>query len=565
MTAPDIHYRWQIAPFDAARVGELAQNTKLPPLIAHLLIQRGVDRADEMRDFLRPSLSQLSNPFDLPDMRAAVDRIVAARTRDEAVLVFGDYDVDGVAAAAILTRALRKFGIKRVGCDMPNRFSEGYGLSPEHVEQAHREGFSLLITVDNGISAHDAAQRARALGLDLIITDHHTLDHTLPDAQAIINPKRGAPDHAAACLAGAGVAFKLATALNGAPNDLDIAALGTVSDIVPLLKENRVIVALGIKHMMRHKRLGIAKLARIAGFDLRMVNAQKIGFQLGPRLNAAGRLETGHAALDLLMTECEAHADELARTLDKANNERRAIEQNIYDQAIETLDAFLRDDQRAVVLARDDWHQGVVGIVASRLQHRYHRPVAICCLGDDGLLHGSARSGPGFDMMAALNACGAYLLRYGGHLAAGGMTLAPEQFEAFREAFEQDALRQLGAGKIEPLLHIDALVTLSQLDGAFMATLESMAPFGQANPEPVFCAVGVEVMPQSMRVLKEQHLKFSVRQGDALLTAIGFRMAERYFTAPFPQTIDIVFTPQNNTFNNNTETQLVLKDMRAAK
>lgn len=562
MSVAHLHYRWQIAPFDAARARALAAEVGLPPLIAHLLLLRGVETPDAMRDFLSPSLSHLSDPFAMTGMRAAVKRIMEARARDESVLVFGDYDVDGITAAAILTRGLRRFGLKHVDCDMPDRFSEGYGLTPERVERAHRDGFVLLITVDNGISAHAAAARARELGLDLIITDHHALDAELPDALAVINPKRDDPDLPTAHLSGAGVAFKLAAALNGAPHDLDIAALGAVADIVPLLQENRVIVALGIKHMKKHRRLGLARLAQVSRFDINEVNAQKIGFQLGPRLNAAGRIETGHAALELLMTDCEEQAAALARTLDKANEDRRAIEQHIYEQALEILDAFLKEEQRSIVLAADDWHQGVIGIVASRLQMRYHRPVVICCLGDDGLLHGSARSGPGFDMMAALAACDAHLRQYGGHRAAAGLTLEAARLDAFRECFEQDALRQLGAESIEPLLKIDALAALSQLDGAFMSALEHMAPFGQANPEPVFCAAGVDVAPQSMRVLKDQHLKFSVRQGKALFTAMGFRMAERYFTAPFPSKLDIVFTPQLNTYNNVTETQLVLKDMR---
>lgn len=557
-------HRWVIPPFDAKRAAALGRALDVPPVIAHLLLQRGLKTASEMRDFLQPSLSQLSDPFDLTGMHAAVDRILAARERGESILVFGDYDVDGITGAAILARGLRRFGIKRVDCDMPDRFAEGYGISPERVEEAQRNGFDLIITVDNGISAHAAAERARDIGLDLIITDHHTLEDTLPPAVAVINPKRDDPGHPAHMLSGAGVAIKLTTALNGTANDLDIAALGTVSDIVPLLAENRVITALGIRHMIKHKRVGLAKLARAAHFDISEVSSQRIAFQLGPRLNAAGRLDTGHTALELLLTECEAQAAVLADALNKANEERRAIEQKIFDEAEEILQAFLTEAQRSIVLAEDDWHQGVIGIVASRIQSRHQRPVIICCRGEDGLFHGSARSSAGFNMIEALNACAAHLATFGGHAAAAGLALTPEALEGFRNAFEEEALRQLGPDKIEPLLEVHALIGLSQINSAFIRCLDCLEPFGQGNPEPLFCAAGVMVTPQSMRILKEQHLKFQVRQDDTALTALAFRMAERYFTQEIPEKLDIVFTPTLNTYNGETTVQLIIKDMRAA-
>jgi single-stranded-DNA-specific exonuclease len=565
MTFVAAKQHWNVASFDLKRAAALAAEADVSPLIAHLLLLRGMDTPQKMRDFLSPSLSQLTSPFDLTDMQIAVDRIIKAQKQGESILVFGDYDVDGIAATAIMTRGLRRFGIRRVDCDMPDRFAEGYGITPERVAEAHRQGFDLIITVDNGISAHAAAQRARDIGLDMIITDHHALDPVLPPAVAVINPKRDHPDHPAYMLAGAGVALKLTTALNGAPYDLDIAALGTISDIVPLLLENRVIAALGIKHMVKYGRIGISKLARTAHFDLAEITSQKIAFQLGPRLNAAGRLDTGHTALELLMTESPEQAAVLADALNKANEERRSIEQKIYDEAEEILEAFLGESQRSIVLAQDDWHQGVIGIVASRIQVRYQRPVIICCLVEDGLLRGSGRSGGGFDMVAALNACAQHLVTFGGHAAAAGLALKPESLESFRDAFEEQVLLQLGPDKIASCLDVDAIVALSQLNAAFIQRFECMAPFGQGNPEPVFCAAGVEVVPQSMRILKEQHLKFTVRQGDAMITALGFRMAERYFTEEIPEKLDIVFSPSMNTYNGETSLQLILKDMRAAR
>ncbi len=555
---------WHIAPFEARRATELAKEVGVPPLITHLLLLRGLQTAADMRDFIKPSLRHLSNPFDLTDMQVAVNRIIKAKERGEAVLVFGDYDVDGITASAILARGLQRFGIRRVDCDMPSRFVEGYGITPDRVDEARERGFDLIITVDNGISAHAAAARARHIGLDMIITDHHTLEATLPPAVAVINPKRGRPDHPAAMLSGAGVALKLAMALNGVPHDLDIAALGTISDIVPLLAENRVIAALGLKHMVKHNRVGIAKLAHVAHFDLSSVTSHKIAFQLGPRLNAAGRLDTGFSALELLMTDCEAQAAAIAAALNRANEERRAIEQQIYDEAAQILEAFLTEAQRSVVLSQDDWHQGVIGIVASRIQSHYQRPAIICCRNDDGLLHGSGRSGYGFNMIEALNRCSEHLVTYGGHVAAAGVSLKPESLEPFRTAFEEQVIVQLGPERVEAPLEVDALVTLSQLTGDFIRSLESLEPYGQNNPLPLFCAVGVEVMPQSIQVLKEQHLKFIVRQEDITLPVMGFRMAERFFTEEMPEKLDLVFTPELNTYNGTARIQLILKDMQAA-
>ena len=347
-------HQWMIAEFDHASCAPLAESAGVNPLLAHLLKLRGADTAEKILDFLNPRLAHLSSPFELPDMSQAVDRILLARKNNDSVLVFGDYDVDGITATALLTRALHRFGLKQVSNDMPDRFSEGYGLTPARVEKARDEGHQLIITVDNGTSAHEAAEKALELGIDLIVTDHHSLEDTLPPALAVINPKRTSPDHPTYMLAGAGVAFKLAMALNGTPNDLDIAALGTVSDIVPLLEENRTIVSLGLRHMIKHQRLGIAKLAQASRFHISQVTAQKIGYQLGPRLNAAGRMETGHDALKLLLSEDAREATELARRLNEINEERRAIEQAIYDESRQILDPFFKEEQRSIVLCRDE-------------------------------------------------------------------------------------------------------------------------------------------------------------------------------------------------------------------
>lgn len=557
--------KWTIAEPDWPRARALAGAADVPPLAAHLLLRRGIETPDAARDFLYPALAQLSDPFLLSDMDVAVARLAQARDRGEMVLIFGDYDVDGVTGMAILVQAFRRFGLANFSYGMPLRLSEGYGLNPDHVNAAHADGVSLIVTVDNGMGAHAAADRARELGIDLIVTDHHAIEDTLPHALAVLNPKRESPDYPGSFLCGAGVAFKLSTALNGTPNDLDIAAVGTVADIVPLRAENRAIVALGIKHMTKYQRNGLAKLARQSGFELPSVSAEKIGFQLGPRINAAGRLDDAAAALRLLLTECPDEACALARLLNQANEERRTIEKAIYEEAIEELDACFTPDKRAIVLARAGWHPGVIGIVASRIENQYHRPVVIIAIDDEGVGRGSARGGPRFDLVSALGACSAHLEKYGGHCAAAGLTLRGGNIPGFTGAFEEEALRRLGAGAIVPELEIDAIAAFSQIDAALVKGLEMFEPIGRDNPAPVFCSLGVEAVPQSAQVLKERHLKLLFRQGGVALTAIGFGMAELLFQDRLRGPLDIAYTPQFNHWNGDSTIQLLIKDIRKSE
>jgi single-stranded-DNA-specific exonuclease len=565
MTRERTRPRWHIAPGDRAAARELAAQADIPPIIAQLLLLRGVNTPETAKRFLNPLLAHLEDPFLLTDLSTAVARITRARDNGEAVLVFGDYDVDGIAATALLSRALHRFGVKRVEFSMPDRLREGYGLMPEQVEHAKAEGFALLITVDNGISSFPAAQRAQELGIDLLITDHHNIESTLPPAVAVVNPKREAPGHPLGTLCGAGVALKLSAALNGTHNDLDIAALGTVADMVPLLGENRAIVALGLKHMAKHRRVGLAKLAAASSFDLGAVTSEKIGFQLSPRLNAAGRLDDARVALDLLMTECPDRAREIAAVLDAANGERREIEKKINDEAVEELDAFFRDDQRSIVVARKEWHAGVIGIVASRLLARYHRPVIILSIDGQGMARGSARASGGFDMMAALTECRDLLVKFGGHRAAAGMTLPAKDLGAFRERFELAARAQLGTGLLVPELAVDAITAFSEIDQALLRTLERLEPFGQGNPAPLFATMAVEIEHSSVRVLKDQHVKMTLRQGGTVFSAIWYRMAERFLTESLPALVDVAFTPQFSSYSTDTPISLLIRDIRPSE
>lgn len=562
MSVTHLEKKWSIGEPDHARVRDFAEQINLPPLLAQLLLQRGVDTPEAVHRFLNPSIGHLSDPYMLDDMAAAVERITRARANKERVLVFGDYDVDGISATVVMLNGLKRFGIESPRYAMPARLEEGYGLSPVHIDAAKRDGISLIITVDNGIMAFDAANRAKELGIDLLITDHHALDVTLPPACAVINPRRQDESYPGRNMCGAGVAFKLAWALNGTANDLDLTALGTVADMMPLMGENRAIVALGLRHMQKHKRVGLRCLATASNFPIEEVTAQRIGFQLGPRINAAGRLNDAELGLRLLLSDCPNEGGNLAQELNRANDDRRLVERAIFDEAAGELDAFLSTEQRGIVVAKEGWHPGVIGIVAAKLQARYARPVVLISIDASGEGRGSARSSEDFNMVEALSRCQEYLLKFGGHRAAAGLSLRAELVPDFKRAFEDEVYRQLGAEPTPGKVRIDLIAAFSQIDFALLRGMEALEPFGQGNPEPVFCTMGVEVISDSIRILKEQHLRLQLRHGNTVFTAIGFDMAPRYFSEPLPRHIDVAYTPQINTWKGEQSIQLLLKDFR---
>lgn len=555
--------RWLISEPDQERVAHIAESLGCPAVIAQVLMNRGVATAHDAAAFCDPSLDRLHDPFLMDDMHKAVQRLKQALERREKILVFGDYDVDGITAAALLVRELDTLGCPTYYY-IPNRLVEGYGLSKERVEKAHQEGIGLIITVDNGVSSHEEVKLASKYGMDVIVCDHHEPEGQLPAALAILNPKRSGSGYPFRELSGVGVAFKLATALLGRlPKNLDFAALGTIADIVPLIDENRVLASAGLK-MMNEKdslSIGLAELCRVSGLEGRAINSNNIAFQLAPRLNAAGRLGVAQLGVQLLLTTSQPLAQRIARKLDEENRNRQTIEDEILSQALAKLEKDF-DPQRdfSIVLHDTRWHPGVIGIVASKLVELYHRPTILIALGEH-TGKGSARSIHNFHIYDALCKCQQHLVGFGGHRYAAGLTVETARLADCCLAFEQVCRDRLCHEDLRPVSRADAVLDFTSINADLIQWLERLGPFGNANPVPVFASMGVSVAG-AVRVLRGDHLKCALRQAGKTLPAIGFRMAEHEGLASAGSPLDVLYTPQFNTYQGVTTIQLSLREMR---
>lgn len=558
-----VERKWNVAQMDRAGTRGLAEELSVPQIVAHLLLTRGIESAPDARDFMNPSVQALRDPFDLSNMEAAVQRLKHARDRDERVLVFGDYDVDGIAGAALMVQGLKRFGIADCRYGLPSRATDGYGLSEKHVNAAKEDGVDLIVTVDNGVTAVHAAERARELGIDLVVTDHHELEGPLPEVHAIINPKLD-DDAPTRNICGAAVAFKVISALTGKNWDMDLAALATVADVMPLQGENRVLVSVGLRDMAERARPGLAALADIARLSLNSVRASDLAFHLAPRINAGGRVGDAITGLELLLSDEPSHAKALARTLDGHNDKRRRIESAILAEALKSIEESDELENGSVVLARKGWHTGVIGVVAARLQRRFAVPVILMGINEDGIAQGSGRSTSDFDLVAALGECRDHLIKFGGHRAAAGVTLRSDAIDSFKEAFCETTREALGDGTPVETIEIDCQVFLAELDHSLLTALGRLEPYGHGHPAPVFCTYGVEVLPQSPRELKGGHLRMAVRENAQMFTAIGFHMAKEFAPHTLPPRVDLAFTPQFNTWRGETSIQLVLKDLKPA-
>jgi single-stranded-DNA-specific exonuclease len=563
-----VQHRWIIAPPEELNGGAISWSEICgSECIARLLSRKGFHSLEEVENFLRPRLSSLSDPFLLPQMHAAISRVLAALDRQERIVLFGDYDVDGVTSLALLNEMLRAYG-GTPELFLPFRMEEGYGLSRESVERCleqHRP--QLLIALDCGTSSVNEISELKKRGVDVIVLDHHEPKFALPDCVAVVNPKLTQCGMEYLC--SVGIVFKLCHALLKTrlltgfdlKSKLDLVALGTVADIVPLCGENRVLVQRGAIEIARTSRIGLRKLMQVAGVRVPIL-PEDIGYRLGPRLNAAGRLSTAEKSLRLLLTQDDSEAAVLAGELDQENRKRQEVEQQIVDAAIERIDSqFDEARDAAIVVGERGWHPGVLGIVASRIVRKYHRPAIVIGFDENGIGKGSGRSIEGLNLVKALNRCADSLDTYGGHEMAAGMALREEKFDLFAKAFRNAARELLSDEALQPCLRLDHELAFTELDVEFLRWHELLQPFGNGNPQPLFLAREVEPVAPP-RVMNEKHLLFRLRQGDRHRRAVYFNGAATQLPRP---PWDVAFRIRADEYEGETLVAMHVEAVRTAE
>jgi single-stranded-DNA-specific exonuclease len=568
--------RWLLPESPESGPDALVRALDLHPLAARVLWSRGHRTPEAASAFLSDRLADLPDPFLMKGMPQAVDRLQRAVEAGEKITLWGDYDVDGVCSTALTTLFLREVG-GQVATYLPHRLGEGYGLNAEAISRIAGDGTRVLVTLDCGITSHAEVGKARALGLDVVVVDHHAVPPTMPPANAVLNPLQPGCDYPTSHLCAAGVAFNLCMGLRKRlreaghfgperkePNlraSLDLVALATVADVVPLTGANRILVRAGLEELGRADRPGVRALKEVAGLGMdAKVSSGQVGFRLGPRINAAGRMDDAAVGLQLLMSPTLDQAMPLAQALDRANAERQTVEQRILEEAL--AQAATRQRARGLVLYSDGWHPGVIGIVASRVVERFCRPTVVIGV-RDGVGRGSARSIEGFHLVEALGHCAEHLTRFGGHKAAAGLSIDPSRLAGFQEAFEAHATRSLCDEDLVARCRIDAWVAPSELDERAVEALGRLGPFGHGNPEPVFATRRLEVYP---RVLENKrggtgHLKLRLAAAPAL-DAIGFGMADRLALTEGP--VDLAYQAGLDEYRGVRRISLKLKDLRAS-
>jgi single-stranded-DNA-specific exonuclease len=564
---------WQHLPCDEARITALASALDLHPTVARLLCLRGFSEPEQAQRFLQPSLDHLHDPFKLTGMTAAVERLEQAIARRERIAIHGDYDVDGITSTVILRRALEMLGGDVVHF-IPERLRDGYGLQPAAIERLHADGVSIIVSVDCGIRGIEAARRARELGVDLIVTDHHEPDTELPVAVAVLNPKRHDCSYPDKYLAGVGVALKLVQALCGRagrgkwlPAFVKIAAIGTLADVVPLVGENRVIARFGLESLSRGPHtIGLRALLDCCGLTGKTIDSYQVAFMLAPRVNAAGRMSTPDIATRLLLATdnaLEHEARGLAQQLNDENLRRQQEEAELVaaaKKAIETDPAV--GAHNVLVVGGAGWHRGVIGIAASKLVDTYHKPAIVLSI-DGDVAHGSCRSIPDFDMLNALERCADLFVKFGGHKQAAGLTMEAARVPEFRQRVNAWADEVLEPDQLRPRLRIDAALSLNGITHDLVRGLDSLGPFGMGNPRPVFHASPVEIV-DGPRTLKERHLKMTFSQQGRRFRAIAWRAAERAeFLEKHRAGVNLAFSLDRNEFQGETYLELNVCDIRS--
>ena len=568
--------QWRVADADLVTRQALVAATGLSPLLCQVLINRGITEAAAAQAFLTPSLHDLPDPYRLHGMEQAVQRLMAAIRQGERIAIYGDYDVDGVTATALLVTFFHELGLQ-VPYYIPERASEGYGLNADSMRQLAAAGIRLLITVDCGSTALEEVALARRLGMDILITDHHQPPERLPDACAVLNPHQPACTYPNKHLCGVGVVFKLLTALRAAlrqaqlltdrlPNlkrHLDFTALGTIADVMPLREENRVIVHYGLQELTQTRKPGLRALRQVSGRAEKPAGVGEVGFQLAPRLNASGRLGSATHSVALLTARDAYEAERLAQLLDTVNQQRRTL-QHAMETAVHERIARQYNGRppAAIVLGDPSWHLGVVGIVAAKIAEAYHRPTFLLYINGD-TARGSGRSIPAFNLYCGLQHCAQWLRQFGGHKYAAGLTMDTAQLPFLQEHFIRFAAATLSPEDLQPILHLDAVLGLVDITPALVTDLERCEPHGAGNPTPLFCTQAVQLASPVRRLGQQgQHARFRVTQDGASLNVVAFHQAEQVLALPAGAVVDIAFTPTINTWREQSQLELHLRALR---
>ena len=554
--------KWEYVEQDKEQVKNIASKYKISNLLATILLNRDV-KEDQINTFLEPTRKDFYDPFLMKDMEKAVDRILQAIQNKEKTIIYGDYDVDGITSITVLKKFLSEMGLE-VDYFIPNRLEEGYGLNREAIEKIAKDKYTLMITVDCGISGISEIELANSLGIETIITDHHEQSGELPKAYAIINPKIKDNTYPFIGLAGVGVVFKLIQAISiklkldekAYLKYLDIVSLGTISDIVPLVDENRIIAKLGLMLVKVTKNIGLKELIKNIGY--KDINSFMVSFGIAPRINACGRMGKQEEALELFLTEDVEEAKQITRHLNEYNLQRQEKEKYIFEQAVKMLEQENIDKLSSIVLAGEDWHHGVIGIVASRITEKYFKPsILISIEGEEA--KGSGRSVPGFDLHQALEKSSKYLNKYGGHKMAVGLSLDKNNIQTFREHFEKIA-EENNVKQITPVINIDCEISKNDLNKGTIKEIERLQPFGEKNKQPIVLYKNLKIT--SIRALSEgKHLKLGLKDGNETIDAIGFNLGELAEEYLIGDKVDIVGYLEMNSFNGQENVQINLKDI----
>ena len=554
---------WCLRKYDEKQIEKIKSTYNVSDIMAKLLISRDIEFKD-IDMFLNGTIDDLYDPYDIKDMEKIVERIDMAIKRNEKICIYGDYDVDGITSITIMYKFLTKLGLD-VMYYLPDRLVEGYGINNNALEEIKEKGVTLIITVDCGITAIDEIEYAKKLGLDVCVTDHHECTDKLPNAYAVINPKRKDDSSKFKMLAGVGVAFKCLMAIakkHNLPKEsylkyLDIVSIGTISDIVPLVGENRIISKYGLKMMEKTKNLGLKELLKIVNY--KDVDSMMVSFGMAPRINACGRMGNASAAVKLLLETDSQKAEKIAVELDELNQERKNVESIIYNQALEIIEKENLEDKNSIVLYNSSWHNGVIGIVASRLVNMYYKPV-ILLTKEHGFIRGSGRCPAGFSLYDAIGECKDLLIQFGGHELAAGLSIEEKNIDAFIEKFEK-VVESRKDTISEQIINIDAIISRKNLNAQIIKDIRFLKPYGQSNQIPVFLYKGLKVA--AIRTIKDdKHLKLVLKDDRSLLDAVGFSLGTRRDEIRIGDKIDVVANVELNSYNTPKTIQLIIQDFK---